>query len=196
MDTLKVNARDFSIKAKHLRKQGLVPGAVFGGPLKESVSLQMEEAAVKKMLTEKRLGSRLDIELNGETIPVQLKEVQKDPLTNTVLDISFQALKRGEKINSVFQVILENVDKVTTALVEKMTTEIPYRSLPRDMIDTITIDVNGMPVGTVVTVADLEELKDGKVEPQVPADEIIFRIVEKKIIVDDEEDADGEAAAE
>ena len=43
-------------------------------------------------------------------------------------------------------------------------TEIPYAAFPKDMIDTITIDVDGMPVGTVLTVGDIPELVSDKIE--------------------------------
>ena len=52
--------------------------------------------------------------------------------------------------------------------------------LPKDMIDTITLDLDGMPIGTVITVADLPELQNPALDLQVPADEIVLRIVEKK----------------
>ena len=49
-----------------------------------------------------------------------------------------------------------------TDALERMLMEIPYASLPEDMIDTITVDVEGMPCGTVLTVGDIPELNSGK----------------------------------
>ena len=61
-----------------------------------------------------------------------------------------------------------------------MLLEIPYASLPGDMIDTITIDVDGMPAGTVLTVGGIEELKSEKIDLQTGTDEIVLRIIDKK----------------
>ena len=41
MNVITVNRRDFTIKAKQLRRSGIVPGSVFGGSLTDSVSLQL-----------------------------------------------------------------------------------------------------------------------------------------------------------
>lgn len=42
MNTINVTKRDLTVKAKKLRRNGYVPGSVFGGMLKEPVALQIE----------------------------------------------------------------------------------------------------------------------------------------------------------
>ena len=175
MNTFKVDKRDFSQSAKKLRRAGIVPGTVFGGGLPETISLQMDAAAAKKLITSKRVGSQLTLELEGKMIPVQLKVKETDPLTGTILHVDFQALASDQKINSVIHILVKNADKLTAVLQHHLM-EIPYASLPEDMIDTITIDVDGMPVGTAITVADIPELQSDKIELQVPADELVMRI--------------------
>lgn len=56
---------------------------------------------------------------------------------------------------------------------------IPYASLPADMIDTITIDLDGMAVGTVVMVKDIPELMSDAIELRVDPEEIVLRISDK-----------------
>lgn len=43
MNIITVDKRDFTVKAKKLRRSGIVPGNVFGGSLPDSISLQMDE---------------------------------------------------------------------------------------------------------------------------------------------------------
>ena len=59
--------------------------------------------------------------------------------------------------------------------------EIPYASLPADMIDTITIDLDGMAVGTVVMVKNIPELMSDAIELRVDPEEIVLRISDKNI---------------
>lgn len=196
MSSIKVSKRDFSMKPKQMRRNGLVPGSVYGGPLEDAISLQLTDAEVRKLLADYRVGSRLDIELDGKEIPVQLKEKDMDAITNKVLHISFQALKAGQKVNSVITIVLANADKVPDGL-DQMITEIPYSSLPRDMVDIVTVDVNGMKEGDVITVADVPELQSDKLELQVNPEEAIVRVIEKKAVVEETEEAgDTEASAE
>lgn len=179
MNVITVDKRDFTIKAKQLRRSGIVPGSVFGGPLPDSISLQMDEATARKLMHDKREGSKLKLDLGGQIIPVQIKEKTLNTLNNEILHISFQALKADQKVNSVIHIILKNTEKITE-LLEKMLMEIPYASLPEDMIDTITIDVDGMAVGSVITVGDIPELKSEKIDLQVDTEEIVLRISDKK----------------
>ena len=48
------------------------------------------------------------------------------------------------------------------------------------MIDTITIDVDKMPPGTVLTVGEITELKSDKIELQVDSDSIVLRLNDLK----------------
>lgn len=179
MNTITVSKRDLTRKAKQLRHSGIVPGSVFGGSLPHSISVQMEESTARKLVRFNREGSKLKLELDGQSIPVQIKEKTVSTLSNEILHISFQALAADQKVNSVIHILLDNADKITASLERKLM-EIPYASLPEDMIDTLTIDVDGMPVGTVMTAADLPALRSEKIELQIDPAEIIFRIVEKK----------------
>lgn len=187
MECIRVQKRDFTLKAKKLRRNGMIPGSVFGKSLPEAISLQIDEVAARKLLTTKREGSRLNLDLDGQIIPVQIKEKNVNIINNQIIEISFQALKADEKANSVLYIVLKNTDKITDS-VETQLLEIPYAAYPKDMIDTITIDVDGKPVGTTVTVGDIPELVNDKIDLQVDKDEIVYRIVEKKRVEEEEEE--------
>ena len=165
MDMITVEKRDFAVKAKKLRRLGLVPGSVFGGPLREALALQLEEADARRLVEQKREGSKLKIVLDGQQIPVQIKEKAVNLLNNDILHLSFQALQADQKVNSVIHIFLTNTEKVTDAL-ERMLMEIPYASLPEDMIDTLTV-------------GDIPELNSGKLDLQADKTEIVLRISDK-----------------
>ena len=133
----------------------------------------------RQLVRELREGSRLKLDLDGTVIPVQIKEKSLDNLKHEILEISFQALAADQAVNSVIDIVLVNADKVT-AVLEKLNMKIPYSALPADMIYTLEIDVDGMPVGTIVTVGDIPELKSEKLALQVNSDEIVFRITDGK----------------
>ncbi|WP_418475538.1 50S ribosomal protein L25/general stress protein Ctc [Frisingicoccus sp.] len=179
MENIKVQKRDFTVKAKKLRRLGVVPGSVFGKSLPESISIQMEEGIARRLVREKREGSKLPLSVDGQIIPVQIKEKSLNTLNGEILHISFQALTTDEKVNSVIHILLANEKKFGGQL-EKMLMEIPYASFPEDMIDTLTIDVDGLKTGDVLTVKDIPELMQEKIELQVDTDEIVLRIVGRR----------------
>lgn len=189
MGQIHVKKRDTAIKAKRLRQLGMVPGNIIGKSLPESISIQMEEAEARRLGRQLREGSKIAIDLEGQAIPAQIKEKSLNTLNNEILHLSFQALVADEKVNSVIHILLENEEKAGNQL-EKMMMEIPYTSLPADMIDTITIDLDGMAVGTVVMVKDIPELMSDAIELRVDPEEIVLRISDKTY-QDSQADTDG-----
>lgn len=179
MENMNVWKRDFTVKAKKMRRLGMVPGSVFGKALSEPISIQMEEAAARRLFRQKREGSKLMLNVEGQMIPVQIKEKTLNTLNGEILHISFQALLADEKVNSVIHILLAN-DELFGGQLEKMLMEIPYASLPDDMIDTITIDVGSMETGEVLTVKDIPELTSDKISLQVDMSEVVLRISERK----------------
>lgn len=179
MENMSVQKRDFAVKAKKMRRLGMIPGSVFGSSLPEPVAIQMEESAARKLIRRKREGSKLLLDIEGQNILVQLKEKSLNTLNGEILHLSFQALVEDEKVNSVIHILLANDEKFGGQL-EKMFMEIPYAALPGDMIDTITIDVDSLKTGDILTIKDIPELVSDKIELQADRDEIVLRINEKQ----------------
>ena len=84
-----------------------------------------------------------------------------------------------EKVNSLIHILLANDDKVSGQL-EKLLMEIPYASLPGDMINTLTIDIDGITTGTVLMVKDIPELMSDKLELKIDPEEIVLRVSERR----------------
>ena len=179
MDIIKVEKRDFKAKAKQLRRAGIVPCCVYGGGLPDSISIQMGRQAAEQLCRTKRQGSKVRLDLDGRLIPVQIKEKTTNFADGRAEHIQFQALKADQKVNSVAHILVKNADSIPGVL-ERMLIEIPFASLPADMVDTVTVDLEGMAVGTVLTVGDIPEFQDGRIELQIRDDSLVLRISDKK----------------
>lgn len=179
MNSINVQKRDLAVKAKKMRCLGLVPGNVFGKSLSGSISIQMDEKSAQKLVRQNREGSKVSLNMDGQVFQTQFKEKTLNTLNNEILHLSFQVLTADEKVNSIIHILLVNDEKFG-ALLEKMTTKIPYASMPKDMIDTITIDVDKLKSGDILTVKDVPELMNDKIDLQINEDEIILRINERK----------------
>lgn len=175
MNMITVERRNEKGKAPQLRRDRKIPCVIYGGALKKSISIQMEQSLAKKLTREKREGSKINVRLDDQLIPAQIKEKTLDFVTGEIIHISFQALKSNQKINSVAHILLKNTDRIT-GILEKQHLEIPYASYPEDMIDTITLDMDGLPVGTVVTLGELADFQSDKVELLIDKGSIVLRI--------------------
>ncbi len=178
MDVIKVERRSEQAKANHLRRSGLVPCCIYGGNLKESVSIQMDLQAANRLYRTKREGSKVGLDLDGHVILTQIKE-KKKRLSGDAEHFSFQVLAADKKVNSVAHIFLKNTELVPGNL-EQMLFEVPFSSFPADMIDTVTIDLEGLSVGTVLAVKDVPEFQSEQIDLQINSDSTVLRILDKK----------------
>lgn len=179
MNKITVESRNTEKKAKQLRRDGIVPCTIYGGGLEESMQIQMDHNVAKRMLRSKQEGSKIEIELNNETILAQVKDVEINIINNQIVHICFQALEADKKVNSKAQIILENADKVVGVL-EQMIYEIPYSAFPSDMIDTVVVDLEGLAAGSFLTLEDVIDFKKEKIDLQVSADSMVLKISDRK----------------
>ena len=179
MDIITVETRDMKVKAKQLRKAGKVPCSVYGGALPEALSIQMDQQAANTLMQNHRDGSQVGLKLNGKVIPTQIKENTRNFANHNVEHLAFQALKADQPVHSVAHILVKNAENVPGVL-ERILYEVSYSSLPEYMIDTVTIDLEGKPVGTVITVADIPEFNDEHVTVNQEPDSIVLRISDIK----------------
>ena len=74
MECISVQRRDVAVKPKKLRRAGVIPAVVFGKAVPESISIQLDEKTARQLIRTKREGSKLELDIEGERIPVQIKE--------------------------------------------------------------------------------------------------------------------------
>lgn len=185
MNMITVTKRDEKRKAKQLRRSGLVPCCVYGGALSESISIQMEQNIATKLFRSKREGSKIHLKLDDQIIPAQIKKKTQSFENNEIQHISFEALSSDHKVNSVAHVILKNPEKIA-GILDNILFEVPYASFPKDMIDTVTVDLETLPVGSVLLVKDIPEFQNENIDLQIDADSVILRIKDKKRLAEDD----------
>ncbi len=195
MTTIKLDKRQEGLRGRQLRRQGIIPAILYGKHLEDSISVQFSELVANKLLRSRFIGSKIDLEIDGEPYQAILKEVTYIPATTRIEHISFQALSATEKVRSVAQVLLSGRDNVTEGVVMQLMNEIPYSALPADMVETVEISVAGMTAGDIVLVGDLDISKNKKVEVLVPDDTPVITITVPRTIEDEEEAAEAEEAA-
>ena len=79
MNTLSAEKRDMQIKAKKLRREGFVTGNVFGKNMEGSMPLKIEKKEAERILRTCNKGSQLILTVEGQKMPVLLKEIDYNP---------------------------------------------------------------------------------------------------------------------
>ena len=195
MMTLKAEKRDMSVKAKKLRRQGMVVGNLYGREMKEAVPIQMTVLDAERFLKSNAKGSQAILDLDGQKINVLLKNEEYLPLKHEYQNVDFQALVEGEVVVATAPIILLNAEKVVGFLHHTLN-EVTYKAVPSALIEKIEIDLAGMKAETNVFVGDLDIAKNKDIELVTPADSLILHIAEHQKGVMEGEEEETAATAE
>ena len=197
MNTLKAEKRSMDVKAKRLRREGYVTGNVFGRKIEGSIPVKIDRNALERFLKTSGKGSRVQLDVDDESMDVLIKEIDVNHLKNEVVEIDFQALVSGEMIHSVAEIILLNHDKVAEGIVEQHLNEISYRALPSALVEKGEVDVAEMKVGDSIKVKDLPIASDKDVHLMTDPEAVVVSVgLAHNAPIDEPAEGDEEAAAE
>lgn len=149
-----------SAESRRLRKQGLVPGVLYGGG--EPVAICVAERELRRALTGAAgLHSILDVEIDGkgQTHASILKEYQVDPVRGGVTHVDLQEVRLDQTINASVSVHLlggEDAPGVREGgVLSQPLREVTVEALPLEVPEHIEVDVAGMEIGATLRISDL-----------------------------------------
>jgi large subunit ribosomal protein L25 len=191
---------------KRLRKQGLVPGVVYGGG-DEPVPFAVDALALRSTLMH---GSAvLDLKVDGgKAQPVIVKDVQNHPLRGEAIHLDLLRVDMNKPIHAVVVLELtggEEAPGVTEGgVLSQETRELNIEALPDDIPDSITHDVSGLEMNETLTLSvvsvpqgvtlldDVDETVIATITPptQEPVEEEIE--TETELVGEDGEPLEGE----
>lgn len=176
-------------KAKKARRQGYIPGVVYGKDITSS-SIKLDEGEFRKALQGRPTTSRIKLRLGDEIKTCIIKDVQKDPLNGQILHVDFQTIRSDEVIRLKVPVIFEGKEKLALKqlLLQEFIGEVEIMGKAADLPEFISIDVGNGNLGEKITVSDLNIGENIKVMDE--PDEVLAVISAAKL----EETGEGEAA--
>lgn len=198
MASLNAKTRDMSKKAKALRREGLITASMCGKDLPESLSLVIDANEATQFMKSHHVGSEATLVVDGKEYDTMIKSADKDHLNTRFLDMTFQHLIATEKVKGVAEIVLLNEDR-TNGFITRDVSTIEYKAYPKDIVDKIEIDVATLPIGTELTVADLDISKNPDIDVTTLLESSVLHIAEHQHMDAAAEavlEADEEAAAE
>jgi large subunit ribosomal protein L25 len=163
---LEVQARDArgSAEVRRLRKQGFVPGVIYGGGA-DPAAISVPERALRKALTGAGgLHAILDVVVQGDgdgkARPAILKDYQQDVITGRVshIDLHQVRLDRPIQASVVVQLVGESAGAKEGGVMSQVSREITVEALPMEIPEHIEADVSAMQIGDTLRLADIPTL--------------------------------------
>jgi large subunit ribosomal protein L25 len=142
--------------ARRLRRQGFVPGVVYGRG-DEPTPFKVDARRVRAVLAEGH--ALFDVEVNGDRLPVIIKEQQRDPVQGRLVHLDLLRVSLDEKIQSTVALELEGIEEAPGVkeggVLEHVTRELTIEALPTDIPDRIVADVSGLGIAETMTLASV-----------------------------------------
>lgn len=144
--------------ARRLRREWKVPGVIYG-PNTDPIHFAVPLLEIETLIRYNGVNAVLELEIDGEQHLTMVKQIEQNVLTLDIDHIDLLSIRRGEKVEVEVPVMLEgepapgmmSVQDADVLLVEADVLNIP---------EEITVSIEGLENGTVVTAADLTMPED------------------------------------
>jgi len=182
MITVKATRRSLGVRAKALRRRGLVPAVLYGAHL-DPVHIALSETDVRRLFSQVTRSTMVELQVDGETYRVFVKDVQIDPITTKFLHLDFYVPKAGRALEIAIpvQIVGEAPGVKAGGVLEVIHPEIPVEALPEKIPPQIVVDVSKLGLDEAILVGDLP-WPEG-VRPLLPLDDAVVVVVPAKVEV-------------
>lgn len=147
-------------KPRALRREGLIPAALYGHDGANSISLTIPAKEAQMLLRDAAINNTL-IDLNVPDISWQgkalIREVQAHPWKRTLNHLSFFTVSADQKVEIVVPVVLVGKAAGTKegGIVEQIMTELNISCAADNIPESIEIDVSNFEIGSILHVGEI-----------------------------------------
>ena len=146
--------------SRRLRNTGRTPGIVYGGTATPQ-AIELDHNALWHALKKEAFhASILEMELNGATSQVLLRDVQYHPFKQLVLHVDFQRVDANTKMHKKVPLHYSGEEnspavKLDQCLVNHVITELDIACLPKDLPEFIAVDLSKLTKGQSLHLNDI-----------------------------------------
>lgn len=141
-------------KARALRRQGLIPGVIYGHGQKTQPITMAEHDVELAVFHGERL---LEIELGGKKENVLIKEVQYDTFGQEVIHVDLARVRLDERVEVTVPIVLRGtpVGVSEGGVLQQAANEVTLECLAREIPEEILLQVTDLDVGQAQYMRDL-----------------------------------------
>jgi large subunit ribosomal protein L25 len=199
-----------SREARRLRREGYVPGVLYGGRGEEAAhSFKVNARELRRVLGGAAL---FDAKIGSDKArPVIVKDQQLHPVREELVHIDLLEVRLDEKIQAPVTVELTGVEEAPGVseggVLEHVTRELNIEALPTDIPESIVVDVSGLDIAATMHLSEvtppngvtfLDDLDETLIATVVVPTEVEEPEVEEEteLVGEDGEPIEAEAGAE
>jgi len=165
-------------QVKRLRRDGFVPGVVYGPVLERPVPIMVERQSFERVYQSVGTTSLVDLQVDDSTYSVFAREADRHPVSRNFLNIEFYAPDQRQPIGALVPLVTVGELPFGTGGVAVLTrSEIEVRALPGQVPNHIEVDLRRLSGNRASLRAGDLLLPEG-VELVTPVEEVILVVEE------------------
>ncbi|MGI6570640.1 MAG: 50S ribosomal protein L25 [Caldicoprobacterales bacterium] len=194
-DLLQVSIRAPQSKAKQLRRQGYVPGVLYGRNTTTTPVL-FNKNHVENFIKRVGEGTVFDIELDGIKQTVRIREMQRDPISKEIIHLDLMNVDLDQEIKINVALRFEGMESLEKSgyIVQQQKDSIEVEGLARNIPSFVSVPMDDLAEKGNIRVQDLE-VPDGISVLDAPDDVIVSALTPAKETETDEDAAEEEIDA-
>jgi large subunit ribosomal protein L25 len=183
--------------ARRMRRAGKVPGVIYGeGGEARPVSVPAHEFG---QILKHHSGEQMmiEIDLDGTTSSVLLKDVQHAPLSSDIIHVDLQEVSMTKKLKVWVSVELTGESEGVSAggVLDHSLFSVEVECFPGDIVEKLDVDVSGLEIGDMLYVKDIP-VDASKFTILTDGDIAIASVLAPRVAVEGEDDGEGSAEPE
>ena len=178
-------------KPNLVRKDGFVPGIIYGEGKETSRSVKFDSLELQKQLRMKGHNLKMSVQMGTEIKDTIVKEIQRSPISYEIQHIDLQVIAWDEKVSMSIPVMVtgrEDMERLGL-IVEVSAHEIEMTGPINKLPESIVIDVSGKEAGYAFNVSDVE-LDEGITIHNSPEETLVIVSAPKAVKPEDEAEAE------
>jgi large subunit ribosomal protein L25 len=147
--------------SRRLRNSGQTPGIIYGGK-EEPKTIALDHNALFHALKKEAFHSSiLDLEIDGKSEQVLLRDFQMHAYKPLVMHIDFQRVDATQKIHMKVPLHFVNAEispavKLSSGLISHVVSELEIACLPKDLPEFVEVDLSKLELGGSIHLSDLK----------------------------------------
>jgi len=193
MAILKAEERTDSRRSslREIRQSGYVPGVIYGRNL-ENKSVALDSIELLKILRAEGKNTIINLDINGDQHSVMVTELQTDPLKDSIVHADFKVVDMEAEMEATVPVNLtgEAEGIKQGGVLQQPLYELSVTAKPKNIPQTIEVDISSLEVNDVLTVGDIPSTGDYSYNHE--PDEVVASILPPQ----KQEETEAESAAQ
>ena len=176
-----------------LRRDGKIPAVIYGRT--EPVAITVDEREFERKFHNVSESTIINLKMGPKNWDVLVKDFQDNPFKGKIEHIDFYEIEKGKVLKAKVPIHTEGgaVGVRAGGILELLTHEVEIECLPKDLLESITVDVSNLDIGNSIHIKDLEISESIKI--LTPEDQVVV-IVSQKAKEEIASEQEGEETAE